>query len=225
MSRSPGALGIREVANMSEHSRTLSVQVAGPGALSVSRLVFASALDARRFLEQAQAQADALLAELESHRTRVLTEARRIGSEEGFAQVAELLLRARAEAHELKKRSEQRLVALAVRIAERILGAQLELAPEYVLSVARKAMEQVPWCRKLVYRVHPEDLALLEQHREALFARAAEVDAQFVADAKVRRGGCILETEVGRIDATLESQLRAIERALTEQGPVEEETR
>jgi flagellar biosynthesis/type III secretory pathway protein FliH len=37
---------------------------------------------------------------------------------------------------------------------------------------------------------------------------------RFVADDRVARGGCIIETELGVVDARLSTQLDAIERAL-----------
>ncbi len=203
--------------------RKVSAQVVGPAALSLSRQVFSSALDGQQLLARARQRAEAVLAELEAQRAEALAEARQAGYQEGLAQAAEVLVRARAEARQLRKTAEQRLVRLAVRIAERILDAQLRLEPEYVVSVARKTMEQVSWCRKLVFRVHPEDLAFLERHRQSLLAQAGEADVEFVADGEVCRGGCILETEVGRIDATLDSQLRAVEQALTTSHAGEEE--
>ena len=202
---------------MSSRSSPIRGRVVGRQAFAVARPVFEATVAAEEILERARRKAEEILAEAHAKAEEVAAQARRMGYEDGLAQVTELLAAARRQAHDLRRQSEQRLVGLAVRIAERILGEQLQLAPETVVSVARQAMQQVDWCQKFVFRVHPDDLAHMERARESLLAAAGEVDIQFVADEAVSRGGCILETEVGRIDATLEAQLRAIERALATQ--------
>jgi flagellar biosynthesis/type III secretory pathway protein FliH len=67
----------------------------------------------------------------------------------------------------------------------------------------------------MVLRVHPEDLALVEQQRPRWMGRvAAAVDLCVVPDPAVGRTGCVVETAFGRLDARLTTQLEALERAL-----------
>ena len=67
-------------------------------------------------------------------------------------------------------------------------------------------------------RVHPDDAAAVTARRDALAARAPRGAAlEVVADESVGRAGCVIETAFGRVDARLETQLAALERALTEQ--------
>jgi flagellar biosynthesis/type III secretory pathway protein FliH len=64
-------------------------------------------------------------------------------------------------------------------------------------------------------RIHPDDLAAVEERRAALMARAPIVALELVADETVGRAGCVIETAQGRVDARLATQLAALERALT----------
>jgi flagellar biosynthesis/type III secretory pathway protein FliH len=67
-------------------------------------------------------------------------------------------------------------------------------------------------------RVHPDDEAPVTARRDALAARAPGAAAlDIVADETVGRHGCVVETAVGRVDARLETQLAALERALLEE--------
>jgi len=62
-------------------------------------------------------------------------------------------------------------------------------------------------------------LAAIEREKPALAERMRGVPAIAVrADERVARGGCILETPLGVIDARLEVQLAAIGRALAQVG-------
>jgi flagellar assembly protein FliH len=65
--------------------------------------------------------------------------------------------------------------------------------------------------------VHPEDLAAVEEARARWGANASLI-VRLVADATVGRHGCVVETPVGRVDARLQAQLQALERALRARG-------
>jgi flagellar biosynthesis/type III secretory pathway protein FliH len=68
-------------------------------------------------------------------------------------------------------------------------------------------------------RVHPDDVAAVTVRRDALAARApAGAALDIVADEAVGRHGCVIETALGRVDARLETQLAALERALLEES-------
>jgi flagellar biosynthesis/type III secretory pathway protein FliH len=83
-------------------------------------------------------------------------------------------------------------------------------------DIAAKAMAAAkPSSASLSLRVHPDDLAALAAARPAWLAElGVQADVALVADPAVGRGGCIVETPAGRIDARLETQLDALERAL-----------
>lgn len=161
--------------------------------------VFDARQEAKRILDAARAEAE-----------RIRDDARREGLEagrqEGLAAVTEKLLRAAADAERRAAAGEDVLVRLAVRIAEKILRRQLDLAPEAVRDVARAALAAARARADLRLHVHPDDAALV-----------APLGVTVVADGTVARGGCVVETDLGRFDARLETQLAAIERALAGQ--------
>jgi flagellar biosynthesis/type III secretory pathway protein FliH len=110
-------------------------------------------------------------------------------------------------------------IALALKMAEQIVGRAVALAPDVMTEIVGVALEACrprgDWVR---VRVHPDDAAAVTARRDALAARApAGAALDVVADEAVGRHGCVIETAVGRVDARLETQLAALERALTEQ--------
>lgn len=165
-------------------------------------------VEAERILEEARRDADRL-------RTLAVAE----GRERGLAAVTELLTAARLASLRARQNVESDLRALAVRIAERILGRELQLHPEAVVDVAAQALSQAGAPRDVLLRVHPDDLKALERGRPRLLERCARAQViQLRADPTVGRGGCIVETELGTVDARLPLQLEAIERALRSAG-------
>lgn len=177
--------------------------------------VFDAKLEGDRLVAEAREQAERALAEARDEAERIGRKAEAEGRERGLAAVTELLVGARAAAARARAGAEAELRALAVRIAEKLLGRELALDPAVVVDVAATAMRHAGEPRELVVRCATEDLEALERGKPRLVerCRAAQV-VRFVADDRVARGGCIIETELGIVDARLSTQLDAIERAL-----------
>ena len=177
--------------------------------------VFDAKLEGDRLVSEAREAAERELAAARDEAERITRKAESEGRERGLAAVTELLVGARAVAARARAGAEAELRTLAVRIAEKILGREVTLDPQAVVDVAATAMRHAGEPRELLVRCAAEDLEALERGKPRLIerCRAAQV-ARFVADERVPRGGCILETELGVVDARLSTQLDAIERAL-----------
>ncbi len=172
-------------------------------------------LDATLIREAAEAQARATLAQAQAQADRMQKEAAAEGRERGMAAVSELLVAARAESARTRRESTGELRALAVKIADKLLGRALALDPSVVVDLAAQALEHAGEPRALRLRCHPDDLDLLEHGRPRLLDRCRSLGAlRIEASDDVPRGGCVLESELGAVDARLSTQLDAIERAL-----------
>ena len=103
--------------------------------------------------------------------------------------------------------TEQAAVELALQIAEKVLGAALEVRPELVLDVVRGALRRLAEPQESVLLVNPEDVELV---RAAIETLAAEHGAPLTvrAERRVERGGAIVRTQVGEIDARIATQLQ-----------------
>ncbi len=160
--------------------------------------------EAERILRQAQAEAE-----------RIRLQSAAEGRERGMAAVTELLVGARAAASRMRSQSTAELRALAVRIAEKLLGRELTLRPDAVTDLVAEALGAASTAHQLTLRCHPDDLAALERGRPRFVERCARAQAiQFRSDPQVGRGGCIIESDLATIDARLSTQLDVIERAL-----------
>lgn len=101
------------------------------------------------------------------------------------------------------------VVSLAL---ERILG---ELDQDDLnVRVIRNALSKVRNQRQLTLRVAPGQLANVQGRvTEILADYPAIVELDVEADARLSETGCILESEIGIIDASLEGQLRTLRKA------------
>jgi flagellar assembly protein FliH len=130
---------------------------------------------------------------------------------------AERLIRAREE--DFLRAAERSAVELALAIAEKIVGAAVSARPETVLDVVGGALLRTATRHRLVIEVNPEDLELVSESAEGLAARLGGVQRlDVVAERRVERGGCIVRTEEGEIDARIGSQLERLAELMTEAG-------
>jgi flagellar biosynthesis/type III secretory pathway protein FliH len=98
-----------------------------------------------------------------------------------------------------------------------LLGEELRLRPEHIQSVVERELARVRGARSVELRVHPDDLPLLPPTSE--LCRRSELRGALSAcvDPTIERGGCVLRSNLGEIDARLETRL-SLALALLQSG-------
>jgi flagellar assembly protein FliH len=112
---------------------------------------------------------------------------------------------------EMIRQTERQMVHLALGIARRIVQREVSLDPDLLLAMARVALERLGETARVTVRLHPEDYAA------AGAARVAELTSSnvtVVSDARLSRGGCRVESDMGLLDVGIEAQLQEVGRAL-----------
>lgn len=179
----------------------------------------------KRLAVEARAEAEHILRDAENYAAQVRERAEREAAdlrertsietrESVLAEFTELLLEARARRDDALFEVEREVLRLSVRIAEKIIGREIRIDKETLADIVAAALLHARQHQTLAVRVNPADLPLVQAHRDRFdsLTRARFVD--FVPDPRVSAGGCVVESEAGTIDATLETQLRVLERAL-----------
>lgn len=116
----------------------------------------------------------------------------------------------------LFRETEQDCVALSALIARRILRAEIQTDPGVIQRTVRAALDFVADRSRLRISVHPEDMEEMRRILPELAAWTEEDAFQVVEDETLERGGCLLETGFGSINATVSEQCNVIEKALDE---------
>jgi flagellar biosynthesis/type III secretory pathway protein FliH len=116
------------------------------------------------------------------------------------------------------ERTERAAVSLALRIAEQAIQGALAVEPERVVDVVRGALRRLVERDRVLVLVHPDDLDLVREHADLLVAELGGIEHCGVeADRRVGRGGAVVRTTEGEVDATFETKLeRARETVLAE---------
>lgn len=140
------------------------------------------------------------------------------GQTEGLAALNEAVLRSSLRLQQIERELAPQLTSLAVGIARRVLGKELEFHPEAVVEIVKQALgDKARQRREITLRIHPDDAHVIRENKPALLemlSRCKEIAIR--EDAEVQPHGVIIETEAGTIDAQLDTQLAAFDKVLKE---------
>ncbi len=104
-------------------------------------------------------------------------------------------------------------VKLGIAIAERLLRHTLNVQPDSILDLVKTTLSWAIGAETVRVRLHPADCEFVETHSGSL-ARECSADIQFVSDATLTRGDCLVETAQGMIDGRIETMLHRITEEL-----------
>lgn len=150
----------------------------------------------------------------------------RIDGEKGLS---EQLLKQRGELHELMqgalnslrqtvpqvvRDTENMLVSIALEVAQKLVS-DLPISVPMIEGAVRGALAQVEGTAQFTVRLHPADLELLQKAGSPLLANSdGSNEFRFVGSPEVARGGCLVQTRFGTVDARRETKFDLLKRSL-----------
>jgi len=116
--------------------------------------------------------------------------------------------------------SEQEIIKLAIAVAEKIIGRELETGRETIADMVKRAVAKAADREELTVRVNPDNMDSVINAKEDIVRSIKGVGKiKVLADPAVSPGGCVVEGSSGMVDARIESQVAEIEQALAEVNP------
>jgi len=144
--------------------------------------------------------------------------------------LSEQMLQQRAEVHELMRGAlnslrqavpqivrdtENAMIALSLSVAQKLV-AGLPISAAMIETVVRDALAQIEGTAQFTVRLHPADLDLLQKSDSPLLgAGDGSQEFRFLASPEVTRGGCLVQTQFGTVDARRETKYDLLQRMLT----------
>ena len=178
-------------------------------------LIQKAQLQVEEITAKARTEADQILQNANAERERITAESRDAGYQEGLASASEWVVKSRDYYQRTVEGSKKDLKLLAVKIAEKIIGRALELDPEVINDIVSQAIRTLRQQKNVTVRCSQEDYETLKQNEKeflALMGQSGMID--IIPDPKLTRGGCMVESEVGIVDARLETQLKTLQKLL-----------
>jgi flagellar biosynthesis/type III secretory pathway protein FliH len=183
--------------------------------------------EAASLLEQARAEAEGVVAAANGEAAQIKAEAETAGTASGYqagltqirqemagklAQALTLLSAAELEYQRRILASEPEILKLAVAIATKIINAEINLAPEQQLAIVKQSLSRFGQASSYKIRINPANLHQLTEERQAelqsLFNEPKQIE--MIPDPTIAPIGCFIETDHGKIDARLKTQMELI---------------
>ena len=174
---------------------------------------YADAIEAETVLSDARRRAEAILANAE----KTYKEEKARGREEGLAEaqgeVAEQILNVVSRSVDYLAGAEAEVASIVLTCLRKILGDFPD--EELVIREARTALQVVRNEPRVTLRVSTDvEAEVRERVGEVLSGNGGVSFLEVVGDERIGKGGCLLESEAGVVDASIQQQLEALEGAL-----------
>ncbi|MCP4728231.1 MAG: hypothetical protein GY863_24540 [bacterium] len=147
-------------------------------------------------------------------------EGERVGLEKGYSEVEplreEFMITIKETIdfkHKIIKESEEAIVSLAFGFARNIVGQEIKTEPDIIINQVKKAIDHIIGEGRLVIRINPADIKIFDR-KEDFIPEEYLSEIEVHTDEAIKHGGCIVESNKGIVDATIESQISEMEKHL-----------
>lgn len=195
----------------------------------------------------AQSQADEIIANAKSEAEKIIQDARleeqkikddakqdgfKQGHDDGYSagesEIERLVerLRKMVEAlmlrrEEILKETEQQIVELVILMTRKVVKIISETQKTAIMSNVLAALKKLKSRGNVILHVNLEDLKLATANADEFIKRVENIQGiTVVEDSTVEKGGCVVETDFGAVDARISSQLSELEEKIMEISPV-----
>ena len=192
--------------------------------------------EASNIIARAKNEAAQIIADAEAEKERLRSEAQtngfeqghKEGYEKGVAEVDRLIDRMHRILEAVMQRREEiladtesQIVELVILMARKVIKILSENQKNVVMANTLAALKKVKTRGEVTLRVNLEDVKLTSENAQEFIDHVENIKGITVLeDSSVERGGCIVETDFGAIDARISSQLQELENKILEVSPV-----
>ena len=211
--------------NLIQESKEKARQEEETARLNSEQIVERAKLEVERMVKEAEMR----VAEIEHEAYQKGYDAgREVGFKKGQSEVRRLIDRlgtivgqAIDVREDIISASEKQMVDMILLIARKVIKDEVVERKEVVLNNIREALRRIKDRDRVDIRVNFADLELTTAHKDELIKMMESLrKVNIYEDSRIDRGGCIIETDVGSIDARISTQLKELEEAIRNAEPL-----
>lgn len=135
--------------------------------------------------------------------------------EQKIKEALETLNEAVKERKNIIKDAEAEILRLALKAAEQIIRSEVSLHRDVCLNIVSEAINRVSDREQVIVKVNREDAEYIKKYKDRLAGIVDGVKSfSVLEDSQIEPGGCVIETNLGYVDARISTKLAALEEAL-----------
>lgn len=171
--------------------------------------------EAQAIVQKAQDQVAEMLSKTNDEIARRVEQARDSGLKQGHEKAAELKIKLEKLESIILSEMDDSIISTALRLTHEVLADEIKKNPEYIVDIVQTALRDIPEFSQIWLRVNPSDASILIQNKKKIIEALERVkDIDIREDRQVARGGVLIQTESGVIDAQIQTQLDEMSRIL-----------
>lgn len=192
--------------------------------------------EAQKIIADAREQASQIQAKSEIEKDEIkrnsyeegLEEGKKDGYDSGKEEVNRLIDRSHKileavlnRREQILNETEEQIIQLVLLMTRKVVKVMSENQKSVVMANVLSALKKVKARGDVTIRVNLEDVKLTTEHIKDFTEQVESVSGiTVVEDSSVEKGGCIVETDFGAIDARISSQLSELESKILEISPM-----
>lgn len=192
--------------------------------------------EAQKIIADAREQASQIQAKSEIEKDEIkrnsyeegLKEGKKDGYDSGKEEVNRLIDRSHKileavlnRREQILNETEEQIIQLVLLMTRKVVKVMSENQKSVVMANVLSALKKVKARGDVTIRVNLEDVKLTTEHIKDFTEQVESVSGiTVVEDSSVEKGGCIVETDFGAIDARISSQLSELENKILEISPM-----
>lgn len=175
---------------------------------------FSTLMDAAQVLASAEENAERYKKQIEEEAEELKEKAKEEGFAEGLVRFNEHIIHFDKQLRTLQQDLKKQILPLALKAAQKIVGEQLRVSPETIVDIVLQTLTPVVQNQRFTIYVNKADKEILEAQKPKIKDLLDQVQVLNIQERNdIAPGGCIIETESGIINATIENQWRSLELA------------
>ncbi len=175
---------------------------------------FSTLMEASGILKLAHEDIAQYKKEVEKECEELKLKAKEEGFSEGLSQFNQHLVHFDKQLHVLRMELQKQVLPLALKAAKKIVAEQLNLHPETIVDIVINTLTPVLHNQRITIYVNKDDKEILEAQKSRIKDILDQVQVlRIIERPDISRGGCIIETDSGIINSTIENQWLSLEKA------------
>ena len=192
--------------------------------------------EAQDIVEKAKAEAQDIISNAKIEEKSIFEKSKndgfKAGHEEGYKagneeaqrlveRIHKMIEAVQAKRQEILDNTEQQIVNLVILIARKVVKIMSQNQKSVIMSNVLQALKKVKGSGDVTLRVNLADVKLTTEHIKDFIRQVENIkNISVVEDSSVEKGGCIVETDFGAIDARISSQLNELETQILNISPI-----
>lgn len=192
--------------------------------------------EAQDIVEKAKAEAQDIISNAKIEEKSIFEKSKsdgfKAGHEEGYKagneeaqrlveRIHKMIEAVQAKRQEILDNTEQQIVNLVILIVRKVVKIMSENQKSVIMSNVLQALKKVKGSGDVTLRVNLADVKLTTEHIKDFIRQVENIkNISVVEDSSVEKGGCIVETDFGAIDARISSQLNELETQILNISPI-----